>query len=231
MARLARIGCAATVIVALTAVPSLADPISILHGSILITGGSLPNGPVSLTGSRGFSLVGTVAPSAGLTGLFGQCVVPECTPGSRIDFGLDLAGASGFLSGTMTIEGDRYDISESVTAMADVFVHIDGSVLAPDMGPARPTVSAPFSLTGRAFALTPFGESGHDDLLFGRGIATVTLVPYPPNPDFGPSWMVDSARFDFVQPVPEPSTLVLVGMGALFAARARRSRRSPQNTR
>jgi hypothetical protein len=92
-------------------------------------------------------------------------------------------------------------------------------------------VSAPFSLTGRAFALTPFGEFAHDDLLFGGGIATVTLVPFPAIPDFGPSWIVDSARFDFVQPVPEPSTLVLVGMGVLFAARARRSRRSVQNTR
>ena len=226
MARLARIGCAATVIVALTAVPSLADPISILDGSILIPGDSLTNGPVSLTGTRGFSLVGTVAPNAGQTGLFGQCFVPECTPGTRIDFGLDLTGASGFLSGTMTIEGDRYDISGSVTAIADVFLHLDGSVLAPEMGPARPTVSAPFSLTGRAFALTPFGEFAHDDLLFGGGIATVTLVPFPANPDFGPSWIVDSARFDFVQPVPEPSTLVLVGMGVLFAAGARRSRRS-----
>lgn len=230
MARLARIWCAATVIVALTPVPARADPISILHGSILITSGGL-NGPVTLTGSRGFSLVGTVAPSAGLTGLFGQCIVPECTPGSRIDFGLDLTGASGFLSGTMTIEGDRYDISESVTAIADVFLHLDGSVLAPGMGPARATVSAPFSLTGRAFALTPFGEFAHDDLLFGRGTATVTLVPYPAIPELDPSWMVDSARFDFVQPVPEPSTLVLVGTGALLAARARRSRRSGQNTR
>jgi hypothetical protein len=231
MARLSRIGCAATVIVALTAVPSLADPISILHGSILITGGGLPNGPVSLTGSRGFSLDGTVAPSAGLTGLFGQCAVPECTPGSRIDFGLDLTGASGFLSGTMTIEGNRYDISESVTATADVFLHLDGSVLAPGMGPARPTVSAPFSLTGRAFALTPFGEFAYDERLFGRGTATVTLVPYPANPDFAPSWMVDSARFDFAQPVPEPSTLLLVGTGVLLAAKARRARRSVQNSK
>jgi hypothetical protein len=229
MSRLARIGCAATVIVALTPVPSLADPISIVNGLILITSGGV-NGPVSLTGSKGFSLAGTVAPSAGQTGLFGQCNVPECTPGSRIDFGLTLTGASGFLSGTMTIEGDRYDISESVTSIADVFLHINGSVLAPEMGPARATVSAPFSLTGRAFALTPFGEFAHDDLLFGRGMATVTLVPYPANPDFGPSWIVDSARFEVAQPVPEPSTLVLFGTAALLAARARRGRRSGENT-
>lgn len=180
---------------------------------------------MNLTGTRGFSLVGTVAPSAGRTGLFEQCIFPECTPGTRIDFGLHLTGASGFLAGTMTIEGDRYDISESVAAIADVFLRVDGSVLAPEIGPAQAMVSAPFSLTGRAFALTPFGELAHDDLLFGQGIATVTLVPHHPNPDFGPSWRVDSARFDFAQPVPEPSTFVLVGMGALLAARSRRRAR------
>jgi hypothetical protein len=227
MARLARIVCTTIVVVALIPVSSLADPISILHGSIWIRGGE-PNGAVNLIGSRGFSLVGTVAPSAGLTGLFGQCIVPECTPGTRIDFGLHLTGASGLLTGTMTIEGDRYDISENVTAIADVFLHVDGAVLAPAIGPARPPVSAPFSLTGRAFALTPFGEFAHDDLLFGRGVATVTLVPFPANPDFGPSWMVDSARFDFAEPVPEPATLVLVGTGALLAARARRRPRHPR---
>ena len=225
MARIAPIACAAFVVVALTPVRALADPISILDGSILIRSGGLPNGPVNLTGSQGFSLVGTVAPSAGLAGLFGQCNVPECTPGTRIDYGLTLTGASGLLSGTMTIEGDSYALSSSVTAIADVFLQLDGSVLAPEMGPPQTTVSAPFWLSGRAFALTPLGEIAHDNLLFGRGMATVTLVPYPANQDFSPSWMVDSARFDFAEPVPEPATLILVGTGALLAARARRRAR------
>jgi hypothetical protein len=94
---------------------------------------------------------------------------------------------------------------------ADVLLYFDRSFIAPGMGPAQATVSAPFSLTGRAFALTPFGEFAHDDQLFGHGVGTVTLVPFNPEAGFPPSWVPQSVRFDFAQPTPEPSTLLLVG--------------------
>jgi hypothetical protein len=206
------------------AVPVRADPIQIVSGSVFIeTPGTIP-GHADLVGTGGFSLTARAGfPTQ--TGLFAQCAVPECAPGTRVNFDLDLSGASGFLGGVMTIGGDGYEVSESVTSMADVFLRFDGSFIAPDMGPAQTTVSAPFSLTGRAFALTPLGEFAHDVPLFGRGIGTATLIPYPPEAGFAPSWMVESVRFDFAQPVPEPATVLLLGTGALAALRARKNRR------
>jgi hypothetical protein len=111
----------------------------------------------------------------------------------------------------MSIGGDRYDDLESQTAMANVFLDFRGSIVAPEVGPARVSVSAPFSMTGWAFALTTLGEIAHDDTLLGAGIGTMTLTPFPTITDFPPSWMVESVQFEFAQPVPEPSTLLLFG--------------------
>jgi hypothetical protein len=84
-------------------------------------------------------------------------------------------------------------------------------------------LSAPFSLTGRALAATPLGAIAHNDELFGGGVGTVTLVPFPAEAGFPPSWMVQSVRFDFAQPTPEPSTLLLLGTCAVAVVRRRTS--------
>lgn len=235
MARLGQISCAATVIVATAAVPvSLrADPINITSGSVVIASpGPSEVGQVSIVGTRGFSLTSRVAPRGGTQGPFEQCLVPECPPGTRIDFDIELSGSSGFLPGAvMTIEGDRYDDLESLNAMANAFLTFTGSIIAPAVGPARVSLSAPFSLTGRVFAVTPFGEIAHDDPLRGQGTGTMTLVPFPTLTDFPPGWMVDTVRFDFAQPTPEPSTLLLLGTCAVGVVRARRWRQSRHDER
>jgi hypothetical protein len=159
-------------------------------------------------------------------GPFAQCAVPECQPGTTVNVTLDLSGASGFLGGTMTIGADQYGVSDSMNSNADLLLHFDGSFVAPAMGAGRATVTTRFSLTGRAFALTPLGSFAHDDQLSGRGVATVSLVPFNPQAGFDPSWTVESARFDFSAQTPEPGTLLLVGTCALapLVRRARRGR-------
>ena len=226
MARIAQISCAATLVVSAFASTALADPINILSGSVIMQMANDRRGPVDLVGTHGFTLTGQTGMPVIAGGLFGQCIVPECQPGTRVAFALDLTGASGFLGGTMTIGGDVYPVTDSGTAMADVRLRFDGSFIAPAMGPDRATVTAPFSLSGEAFALTPLGNFAHNDQLFGHGIGTVTLVPFNPEAGFDPSWTIDAVRFDFAQPTPEPSTLVLLGtcVAAPVIRRLRRSR-------
>ena len=229
MARLAQIACAVTAIMAATAVAAGADPINILSGTVFIESPGGNNGFANLVGTRGFSLTASASlPTA--RGLFEQCMFPECVAGTRIDFNLGLSGASESLDGVMTIEGDHYVVNSSINPEADAFLLLDGSIIAPDTGPSQATVSAPFTLTGLALAASPLGGIAHHDELFGRGRATVTLVPFPPQAGFPPSWMVDSVRFDFAQPTPEPSTLLLLGTCA-FAPVVRRSRRSRMSQR
>jgi hypothetical protein len=128
MARLAQIACAATVIVASATSPASADPITIISGSVFIPAAGPSRGDVNIVGTRGFSLIGGVAPGAapngGGSGLFAQCFDPECPPGTRIDFDIGFTGGDTF-SGEMTIEGARYGIG-SETSMANVFLQFDG---------------------------------------------------------------------------------------------------------
>jgi hypothetical protein len=225
MTRLPQIACTAALIVFAGTIPARADPINILSGSVTMENPAGDLRPANLVGTGGFTFTGRAGFFTGI-GLFAQCGVPECPPGTRVEFNLDLSGSSGALSGVMTIQGDQYDVTDSVTADANLSLHFDGSFIAPEMGPAaQATVVAPFSMTGRAFAVTPLGEVAHDDQLFGHGGGTVTLVPYNPQAGFPPSWTVQNVRFDFAQPTPEPSTLLLLGTCAL-APVIRRMRRS-----
>jgi PEP-CTERM motif-containing protein len=210
MARLAQIACAASLIVFAVTVPARADPINIVSGSLFMERPGGEYGPVNLVGTRGFTFTGEAGFYTGL-GLFYQCGVPECPPGARVEFNLDLSGSSGAIGGVMTIQGDQYPVSDNLDAEANLFLRFDGSFVAPAMGPAHMTVSAPFSLTGEASAFNALGGFAHDDEVFGHGIGTVSLVPYNPEAGFPPSWVARSVRFDFAAPTPEPSTLLLVG--------------------
>ena len=228
MSRVAQVACTATVIVATAGLPVQADPIHITSGSVFIASPAVAElGSVDIVGTQGFHLTSAVAPNGGLQGPFGQCSVPECPAGTRIAFDIALSGSSGLLPfGVMTIGGDSYDDLESINAMANVDLSFSGAIVAPEVGPARVSLSAPFSFTGRAFALTPFGEIAHDEALLGSGIGTMTLIPFPPLAEFPPGWMVESMRFDFAEPTPEPSTLLLLGTCAVGVLRATRPRRS-----
>jgi len=224
MARLAQLSAAASLIVMAFASTALADPINILSGSVFAQLNRL--GPANLVGTHGFTLTGRTNMFTLPGGLLSHCNDPVCQPGTRVEYAFGLSGQGGFLEGSWTVGDDHYDLSSSVNSTNEVFLFFDGSFIAPAMGPDRATVTAPFSLTGQAFALTPLGTRAHDNQLFGRGIGTVTLVPFNPELGFDPSWVVENVTFDFAQPTPEPSTLLLLGtcVAAPVIRRMQRSR-------
>jgi PEP-CTERM motif len=223
MARLAQITCTATLILVAATISVRADPIHIVSGSVFIPTVE-HNGAATLVGTPSFTFAGQAGLPNSFFGMFGQCAVPECPPGTIININLDLSGQSGSLGGTMTVGGNEYGVSDNINANSDLFLHFDGSFIAPAMGPPVATVSVPFSLTGQAHAINSLGETVLDDQIFGHGIATVSLLPYNPQAGFDPSWTVDTARFDFLQPTPEPSTLLLIGAGTLVPMIRRRRR-------
>jgi hypothetical protein len=219
MPRLAHIACAATVFVAAGSLTAHADPIniSVVSGSVVINRGP-GNGTLDLAGTHGFTLTATagVLPEAGLQGPFAQCLVPACTPGSPIGLDISFTGQSNLLGGiVLTADGNTYDDFEGALSTGNLELAFSGSVVAPAFTMAQTSVTAPFSLTGIATA------PGLDASLHGSGIATLTLVPFGPAGEG--SWSANELRFDFSpQPTPEPSTMLLLGSGALTLFRRRR---------
>ena len=220
MVRLAQIACAATAFVAAASLPVHADPIniSVVSGSVVVNK-SPDNGTLDLTGTHGFTLTAGVVPEAGLQGPFAQCLVPACTPGSAIALDMSFTGQSDLLQGiVMTVDGNTFDDFEGASATGNLELSFTGSVLAPQFDGMPVSVSAPFSLTGVASA------PGLNALLLGSGTATLSLVAFETatNP---PSWSAQQVRFDFAQPTPEPTTLLLLGSGAVALLRKRQSPR------
>ncbi len=209
-------------------ISAAADPINVrvTDGELVVPGSGL--GDLNLIGEGGFSLTGRVDPRFGVFMPYAQCVsIPECPAGTNLSL---RAFWSGFdiRSGVVTYDGRTYPLREFDGASAAVsFI---GSVVLPPLAPSA-VLTAPFELVpfdssrgGSLFAF-PYPDSLLG-FLYGSGTATITLSPY--GPFFPDSWTVDSVRYEFsaADPVPEPATMVMVGLGiAGIARRVSRKRR------
>lgn len=167
-------------------------------------------GPFELVGERGFTFTGFHR------AFFAEPVGDPLTPGTSVNFDAKALGLD--FTGTATLDGATYPDVGGVMSASSAGFHLTSLVTLPSVVSAPAVLTAPFLLN------LEFYVPGGPHTLFGSGFATITL-----REDLGfgvPSWRLEHLRADLSStPIPEPTTLLLVGSAAgLALARARRRR-------
>jgi hypothetical protein len=105
-------------------------------------------------------------------------------------------------------------------------LNFTGETLLPQVVEPSAVVSAPFSVSGTLFYPFVPQQPRRSVSVSGGGIATAFLAPALGEPS---RWRVTRFEYQFgsdAAPVPEPSTMLLVGAGALALARRKLQRRT-----
>ena len=199
--------------------PASAEPIQITAGALSWSSAHGPGPQITLAG-EGFTFEGR-----GGTGFFApfeQCLVPECLAGTVVN--LHAIWAGGDLPGTATLGSLRFTNVGSLASEASLHAVWSGSVGLPQNFDGG-EVAAPFQFTG-LFSY-PAGSVGlvQQLNLYGRGRTTLNFAPSQVVPG---AFALSAARYEFnSDPVPEPTSMLLIGTGlaGLAALRRRQSRR------
>jgi hypothetical protein len=202
-----------TLALALPVSAARADPFLITAGTMTAknVGGSHILGTVDLRGTEGFEAHLVVDAS------YSPWACRPCGPaGASQEITTVFSGSNG--RGTVQVNG----VSYSVPSRAAIQLPASGDpVILPPIS-AGASLSAPFELIFSFVSLYDVGDEPVVTLpIEGRGIVTIELIPNP----FQPLWEFSRATYDF-SPVPEPTSLMLLGTGVL-AMVAKRTRRRP----
>jgi len=203
-----------------------AEPIEITFGTLVLT---QFGGVMHLEGARGLVLDArgdgraTIMECDGLT--------DQCDPGRTVTLNTGWLGST--LGGQATIDGETFPVGLGTETTGAAVAIFSGSILMPAFSDDESvSVAAPFTFFGRLSYPAPLNmpPSAPVDLT-GQGTATVDLAWVSSGAG---SWDVRGATYLFeptgADPIPEPTTLILVGSGLgaslIVKHRARRTRRS-----
>jgi hypothetical protein len=154
-----------------------------------------------------------------------QCGVPECRPGTEVSLRALWTGND--LTGRLTFDGRTYNDLGGLNSFAQASIELLGFFTAPPMADAA-EVMAPFRLVGMFDVPNDAGTASVRHTLSGAGTAIIDLSRAGNAPADDPAWAVDSVRYQFAaaEPVPEPGTMLLVGLGIAGLARRAQQRRA-----
>jgi hypothetical protein len=217
-------------ILGITAAPAGADTVQV-SGGALTWDPTMLNPRLNLTGDRGLAIDVRIDHNSGTAWPISFCYSAPCLPGQTLSLVFYNLGDSG---GVASIDGETFRVSAPSEDAGGLNILFDGNLLVPAFtGEPSASASAPFTFDGSLIFPWPSGSPFRPPVsLTGSGTATLQFAR--PHPDLPTGWQLQSLHYEFqpAAPVPEPTTLVLVGSGvAGLILRRQRTRPKPRATR